>query len=110
MIAFISEINSDNYDEFLALNNFVVVDIWASWCVSCKIFSPIIDAVSSEFFEEGVEVKIAKMNIDDNKDKATELGIRSIPTIIIYKDNVLVEQKSGMMTKTILKDMIRKYI
>ncbi len=76
-----------------------LVDFWAPWCTPCKIQGPIVSEVADEMAEKA---KIGKMNIDENKRTAAELGIRSIPTIIIFKDGKIVNQLVGVKTKSVL--------
>ena len=72
-----------------------IVDVWAIWCAPCKILGPIIDEIANEIKNE---VKICKLNSEQHK-KSHELGIRSIPTILIYKDGELVDKIVGLISK-----------
>ena len=103
-------VNTDNYEEFIKSSEVVVVDLFAEWCGPCKVLGPIVESVSLEYEVEYPNVKIAKMNVDDNRDKSIELGVTSIPTILIYKNGTLVDRHTGMAQKTKLKDMIKKHM
>jgi len=105
-----TEINTNNFDEFINGSEIAVIDLHALWCGPCKVLGPIIESVSHEYETEHPNVKIAKMNVDDNRDKAIELGVTSIPTILIYKNGSLVERHTGMAQKPRLKDMIKKHM
>ncbi len=79
----------------------MVVDFWAPWCGPCRTISPILDQVSSEM----PHVKIAKVNVDECGESALQYGIRSIPTIVFFKDGVVVDKHVGIMSKT---DIVNK--
>ena len=111
----ITEITDSNFDEFVTINESTtssvrVVDLWAPWCGPCKVLGPIMDQLAIEYFDEKSNIKIGKMNVDNSRDKAVELGITSVPTVLIYKDGALVERTVGMIAKVKLNEIIRKYI
>ena len=74
----------------------VVVDFWAEWCGPCKMIGPSLEEIAKEL--QG-KVKIAKMNVDENPLVPTKMGIRSIPTLMIFKDGKLASQKVGAAPK-----------
>jgi thioredoxin 1 len=74
----------------------VVVDFWAEWCGPCKMIGPSLEEISNEL---AGKVKIAKVNVDENPGVAGKLGIRSIPTLMIFKDGKLTAQKVGAAPK-----------
>ena len=106
----ITEITDSNFDEFVNKDGIAVVDLWATWCGPCKVLGPIMDQLAIEYFDEKSNIKIGKMNVDNSRDKAVELGITSVPTVLIYKDGALVERTVGMIAKVKLNEIIRKYI
>lgn len=81
----------------------VVVDFWAPWCGPCRMVSPIVEELSQEY---GEKVRFAKMNTDDNEVTATQFGIWSIPTLIIFKDGKEVNRLVGFAPKEQLKRQI----
>ena len=102
MIAYITELNNENYDEFVK-DGIVLVDIWATWCGPCKMISPIVDEISSDYVDR---IKVGKCDADANRDKVMDLGVRNIPTIFFYKDGQIVDQTHGAVTKKKLTDII----
>ena len=78
----------------------VLVDFWADWCQPCKMIAPIVDELSEEY--DG-RVKFMKVDVDSNPQAPTNLGIRSIPTLIVFKDGQPVEQIVGALPKAQLK-------
>lgn len=102
MVAYITELNNENYDGFVK-DGIVLVDIWATWCGPCKMISPIVDEISSDYVDR---IKVGKCDADANRDKVMDLGVRNIPTIFFYKDGQIVDQTHGSVTKKKLTDII----
>ncbi len=81
----------------------VVVDFWAEWCGPCKMIGPSLEEISTEL---GGKVKIAKLNIDENPELAAQFGVRSIPTLMIFKGGEVADMKVGALPKTALSAWI----
>ncbi len=81
----------------------VVVDFWAEWCGPCKMIGPSLEEISNEL---GGKVKIAKLNIDENPELAAQFGVRSIPTLMVFKDGQVADTKVGAAPKTALSQWI----
>jgi thioredoxin 1 len=102
MVSHITELNENNYDDFVG-SGVVLVDVWAPWCSPCKMISPIIDEISSNYVDK---IKVGKFDAETNRDKVMELGVRNIPTIFFYKNGKIVESTHGAVTKKKLTDII----
>ena len=81
----------------------VLLDFWAEWCGPCKMIAPILDEIANEY--QG-KLKIAKLNIDENPELAAHFGVRSIPTLMIFKGGELADMKVGALPKTALSHWI----
>lgn len=97
-----------NFDsEVLSSDKPVLVDFWASWCGPCKMLSPIIESLATEY--EG-KVKVGKVNVDDEGLLAAEYGIVSIPTVIVFKGGKIVEKIVGANPQDYYEDILDKYL
>ncbi len=102
------EFTNENFQQEVIESDIpVLVDFWAVWCGPCKMLTPTIEQLSSEY--EG-KVKIGKVNVDENQELAAQYGIMSIPTIMIFKDGQVVEQFIGVQPKTVYAEALNKYV
>ena len=81
----------------------VLIDFWAEWCGPCKMIAPILDEAADEYADK---LQVVKLNIDDNPAIAQKFGIRSIPTLMIFKDGAPQAQKLGAMSKSQLTEFL----
>lgn len=95
--------NSNFKTDVLDAQGPVVVDFWAEWCGPCKMIGPSLEEISTEL---AGKVKVAKLNIDENPELAAKFGVRSIPTLMIFKAGEVADIKVGALPKTALSHWI----
>ena len=91
------QITDANFEELVNAGKPMVLDFWAEWCGPCRMVSPIIDELATEY--EG-KVTIGKMDVDNNNDVVAQFGIRNIPTVLFFKDGKLVDKQVGAAQKS----------
>ena len=83
-----------------------VVDLYADWCGPCRMMSPIIEDLVKKTLDRGEENRLFKFNIEEDKQIAMELGVRSIPNVKVYKDGEVIFQKLGLLTEQQLNELL----
>ena len=97
------KITKDNFQtEVLEAKGTVLVDFWASWCGPCKMIGPIIDQIA----EERGDVKVGKINVDEEQELAVQFKVMSIPTLMVFKDGKVVNQSLGAKPKAAILAML----
>jgi thioredoxin 1 len=124
MVAFITELNTTNFNSFIQ-NDLVLVDIWATWCGPCKMIAPLVDDISIVYqgrlsvgkLDADGSITDEEGNVLSNKDIISELGVRNIPTLLLYKNGELVTNDEGNVEKLVgnvqrekLVDFIERFI
>jgi thioredoxin 1 len=102
------EVTDANFDsEVLKSDKPVLVDFWAEWCGPCKMIAPIVEEVAKEY--DGT-LKVGKLDVDANPQVSMQFGIRSIPTLLIFKGGRVVEQVVGAVPKRALTEKLSKHL
>ena len=97
-------LTQDNFDQTVSQNDMVVVDFWAPWCAPCRFFSPVFEAAA----EKHADIVFAKVNTDEQQQLAGMFGIRSIPTLMIMRDKVVLYHEAGALPAQALDDILEK--
>ncbi|CAM3924209.1 thioredoxin [Lederbergia lenta] len=85
----------------------VLVDFWAPWCGPCKMIAPVLEELDAEL---GEKAKIVKVDVDDNQETASQYGIMSIPTLLVFKDGEQVDKTVGFQSKEQLAELLNKHM
>ncbi len=97
------KITKDNFQtEVLEAKGTVLVDFWASWCGPCKMIGPIIDQIA----DEKTDIKVCKVNVDEEQELAVQFKVMSIPTLLVFKDGKVVNQSLGAKPKAAILAML----
>ncbi len=89
--------------EVLQSDKTVLIDFWAQWCGPCRMLSPVVDEIANE----QTDIKVCKVNIDDEPELATQFGVMSIPTLVVIKDGKVVNQSVGVQPKENILTMVK---
>ncbi|HSK09342.1 MAG TPA: thioredoxin [Vicinamibacterales bacterium] len=105
--AAIQQVTDSSFDATVKSATPTLVDFWAEWCMPCRRIAPTVEALAAEF---SGRLTVAKMNVDENPEVPTRLSIRSIPTLMLFKDGSLVDTVIGAVDKDTLRRMIEKHV
>ena len=101
----VTVITKDNFQaEVLQSDKTVLVDFWAAWCGPCKMLSPVVDQIA----DENPDIKVGKINVDDEPELAGQFGVMSIPTLLVFKDGQIANQSVGVRPKDFILGMLGK--
>ena len=98
------ELTKDNFEEVVTNNPFVIVDFWAPWCGPCRSFAPTYEKVSED--HEGIV--FAKVNTEDEQEIAGHFRIRSIPTLMIFRDKIIIYSEAGALPESAFRELVNK--
>jgi thioredoxin 1 len=98
------ELDGTNFEKTIQDNAFVVVDFWAPWCGPCRSFAPVYEKVSNDV----ADVVFAKLNTEDHQDIAAHFNIRSIPTLMIFRDQIIIFSQAGALPESSFRDLLSK--
>ncbi|HBI47514.1 MAG TPA: thioredoxin [Smithella sp.] len=103
---FLGVATDDNFEgEVLKSDKPVLIDFWAPWCGPCKAIGPVVEELAEQLKDS---VKIMKLNVDENQKTAINYGVRSIPTLILFKDGKVLDTLIGLVPKTRLEEFVKK--
>lgn len=98
------ELTKDNFESTVTDNPFVIVDFWAPWCAPCRSFAPTYEKVS----EDHGDVVFAKVNTEDEQELAMHFQVRSIPTLMIFRDNIIIFSQPGALPESAFRELLEK--
>ena len=98
------ELTKDNFNATIENNDVVIVDFWAPWCGPCRMFAPTFEAVSEQY----PNVVFAKLNTEDQQELAASFNIRSIPTLMAFREKVIIFSQAGMLPKAAFEQVVQK--
>ena len=101
------ELKDHNFSTEINKNKIVIVDFWAPWCGPCKMTSPIIEQLASEY---AGKVVFAKLNVDNNQRTAQKYSVQGIPTLLLFKDGQLIDRLVGAVPKSYIESKIKSHI
>ena len=102
------QINDNDFDQqVIKGKGLILVDFWAEWCGPCRMVAPILEELAVEY--EG-QITVTKLNVDDSQGTAARFGIRSIPTILFFKDGSQVDQVIGALPKSAFKSKVQQHV
>ncbi len=107
-MSIVIELNDSNFDDEVVKSDLpVLVDFWAEWCGPCKMIAPSVEKISEEYSDK---LKVGKLDVDSNPNISSTFGIRSIPTLLIFKNGSPVDQIVGAVSKEVISAKVDSHI
>ena len=100
-------INDANFDEIINSDKPVLIDFWAEWCGPCKMIGPVVEELAGDY--EGKAV-VGKLNVDENPSVTARFGVRSIPTLLVFKGGQIVDKQIGAVPKSVLAQKLQAQV
>ena len=101
------EVTDSNFNEIVKKDGLVVVDCWAAWCAPCRMIAPVIEELAKDYVGK---ILFGKLNVDSNRRVPLEYQIMSIPTVLVFKDGVLVDRILGAMPRRLLEQKLTQHL
>ncbi|MCU7932528.1 MAG: thioredoxin [Candidatus Thiodiazotropha sp. (ex Codakia rugifera)] len=98
------ELTKDNFESTITDNDFVIIDFWAPWCGPCRSFAPTYESVS----EDHPNIVFGKVNTEDEQELAMHFQVRSIPTLMIFRDNIIIFSQPGALPESAFRELLTK--
>ena len=96
-------LTDSNFDEVIKSGKPVLVDFWAEWCGPCKMIGPVVEELAGDYDGRAV---VAKLNVDENPQTTAKFGVRSIPTLLVFKGGQIVDKQVGAVPKSVLNQKL----
>lgn len=101
------ELTDSNFEQIINSDKPVLVDFWAEWCGPCKMIGPVVEELAGDYAGRAV---IAKLNVDENPQMTAKFGVRSIPTLLVFKNGQIVDKQVGAVPKSVLAQKLEAQV
>lgn len=101
------ELTDANFDQIVNSDKPVLVDFWAEWCGPCKMIGPVVEELAGDYDGKAV---VAKLNVDENPQTTAKFGVRSIPTLLVFKKGQIVDKQVGAVPKSVLAQKLEAQV